>query len=180
MIVGSAIVAASIAWLAVTEAAGSYWTGVFGPMLGIGLGMAVAIAPLTTTVMNALGEARSGAASGINNAAARVAGLVAVAITGGLMAFIFARALPPELALAGTAPDVAAAILDQSGRLLDAPVPETVGPEQGAVLRAAMGEAYEHAFRWGMLLNAALALAAALVGAALPVRAGRKAEAPAA
>ncbi len=67
-------------------------------MLGIGVGMAVVISPLTTAVMNAVGDDLSGTASGINNAAARVAGLLAVAVTGALMVAVFAPALSGQLA----------------------------------------------------------------------------------
>ena len=157
MVIGSAVVAASAAWLGWTGAAGGYWMGVFGPILGIGFGMAVVIAPLTTTVMNAVDDAHSGAASGINNAAARVAGLLSVAITGALLAVQFGAAL--KIQLAGV--DQAAAILAQADRLLDTPIPP--GPAADRI-RQAFAAAYEVAFRWGMGLNVVLAALAAAVG----------------
>lgn len=93
MAVGAMIVAVSIGWLGLTETAGTYWSGLFGPLLGIGIGMSIAIAPLTTTVMNAVGPDENGVASGINNAAARIAGLLAVAVTGALMVGVFSSEL---------------------------------------------------------------------------------------
>ena len=86
IIVGPSIVALSFAALAVTNAGGSYWVGVFGPVMGLAIGMTITVSPLTTTVMNAVGDQQSGVASGISNAAARVAGLLAVAISGALHA----------------------------------------------------------------------------------------------
>ncbi len=171
MVAGSTIVAASAAWLGWTGAAGSYWAAVFGPVLGIGLGMAVVIAPLTTTVMNAVGDAHSGAASGINNAAARVAGLLSVAITGAVMAVEFAAGL--KIGLAGV--DQAALVLAQADRLLDIPVPP--GPA-ALQIRQAIAAAYEDAFRWGIGLNVVLAALAALVGLAVLPPAGRSARRP--
>jgi hypothetical protein len=57
----------------------SFWAGVLAPVLTMSLGMAIVVAPLTTTVMNSVPAAQSGAASGVNNAASRLAGLFAIA-----------------------------------------------------------------------------------------------------
>ena len=67
----------------------SYWIGVFAPVIVMALGMAAVVTPLTTVVMNSAPDARSGAASGVNNAASRIAGLIAVAALGAVAAQIF-------------------------------------------------------------------------------------------
>jgi hypothetical protein len=69
----------------------SFWAGVLAPVLTMSLGMAIVVAPLTTTVMNSVPAAQSGAASGVNNAASRLAGLFAIAIVGAIASLVLSR-----------------------------------------------------------------------------------------
>jgi EmrB/QacA subfamily drug resistance transporter len=61
---------------------GSYWTTVLPPMLTISLGMAIAVAPLTTAVLSSVDEHHVGTASGLNSAVSRAGGLIVVALVG--------------------------------------------------------------------------------------------------
>ena len=79
---GPIVAACGFAMLAFADLRRPYWVGVFPSMFLLGVGMAVTVPPLTSTVMEAAGEARAGVASGVNNAVARVAGLLGVAVLG--------------------------------------------------------------------------------------------------
>jgi MFS family permease len=83
LIVGPAVAAVGFAWLAALASEQRYWI-YFGPMLVLGLGMAITVAPLTTTVLNSVNDGDTGIASGINNVVAAAAALLVVALVGTL------------------------------------------------------------------------------------------------
>jgi EmrB/QacA subfamily drug resistance transporter len=80
--IGPSITALGFLILGLSSKASSYWTGVLPGILLVGVGMTLSVAPLTTTVFDSAPDDQSGTASGINNAAARVGGLLAVAAIG--------------------------------------------------------------------------------------------------
>lgn len=92
LIAGPILVGASGLILAFGQ--GSYWLGVMLPILMLSFGMALVVSPLTTAVMNAAEEGKSGAASGVNNAASRLAGVIAIAVFGAAAAIVFAASAP--------------------------------------------------------------------------------------
>ncbi len=95
LVLGSLVVAAGAAGLAFNIE--NYWVGVFVPVIVMALGMAAVVTPLTTVVMNSAPDTQSGAASGVNNAASRIAGLIAVSALGAAAGQIFRwYGAPPE------------------------------------------------------------------------------------
>jgi predicted MFS family arabinose efflux permease len=64
----------------------TYWTELLPPLLLFSIGLSMIVAPLTATVLADAGESDSGIASGVNNAVARVAGLLGIAVVGALVA----------------------------------------------------------------------------------------------
>jgi EmrB/QacA subfamily drug resistance transporter len=167
--VGPAIAALGLALYARPGVGGTYWTTFFPAVVLLAFGMAITVAPLTTTVMGAVDARHAGAASGINNAVARVAGLLAIAVFGVLFARTFEARVRPRLdhlALSVSArqnidrelPKMAGADISQ--------VPSITPPEQRAV-RAIIDEGFVSAFRLVMIGAAGLALAAASFGNAI-------------
>ncbi|MEL7345835.1 MAG: MFS transporter [Pseudomonadota bacterium] len=90
--VGSFVVAIAYALMALLAPAMSLWISVLAPMVVMGLGMSMVVAPLSTAVMKGAPEALAGAASSVNNAMSRIAGLLAVAAAGALVARVYASA----------------------------------------------------------------------------------------
>ncbi len=82
LILGPSVTAVGYVILGLSSEASSYWSGFLPGLIIVGIGMTLSVAPLTTTVFDSAPEDRSGTASGINNAAARPGGLVAIAALG--------------------------------------------------------------------------------------------------
>ena len=76
---GPLLIAAGMLLMTQIDRGDSYTTSVFPAVFVFGLGLALVVAPVTATVLAAADERHSGVASGVNNAVARVAGLIAVA-----------------------------------------------------------------------------------------------------
>ena len=80
MTVGPVIAAAGLLWMSRIDAGAAYWTDVLPPVIIFGVGICLLVAPLTATALGALDDRYAGVASGVNNAVARAAGLLSVAI----------------------------------------------------------------------------------------------------
>jgi MFS family permease len=96
LIAGPLLMAAGFVLLATLASADSYWTGVFPGLAVLALGAGIAVAPLTDAVLEAVDDQFEGAAAGVNNAVARVAGLFAVALVG----FVLGSEADPSSAVA--------------------------------------------------------------------------------
>jgi EmrB/QacA subfamily drug resistance transporter len=158
LIIGPVVAAGGFALCAVPGTGGLYWGTFFPAVSVLGLGMAVSVAPLTTTVMGAVESRHAGLASGINNATARVAGMLAVALLGAVAVGVFRERLDRRLEVAGATAPVRQAIARQASRLAEAEVPRGLGEPERRRLRQAVEEAFVETVRVVMLTAAGLAL----------------------
>ena len=162
--IGPAIAAIGFALFARPSLGGSYWTTYFPAALVLGLGMGLTVAPLTTSVMNAVPPQHVGVAAGVNNAVARTAGVVGLALMVVVAAWVFGRALGGRLATLGLPPAVVQALTRQRTDLAGIPVPAGLDAARALQVRDAIAVSFVASFRAIMLFGAGLALASALVG----------------
>jgi EmrB/QacA subfamily drug resistance transporter len=165
LVVGPIIAAIGFVLFAVPNNNGSYWSTFFPAFMVLGFGMAVSVAPLTTVVMGAVGQEFAGAASGINNAVARIAGLLAIAIFGIVMVSAFAARLDHELASANIPRQVRNELQSNRTKLAAIEISATLDPNQAAEVKAAVSNAFLFAFRLIACCCAAMALASAATAA---------------
>jgi EmrB/QacA subfamily drug resistance transporter len=167
LIVGPLIAAVGFALFTLPDVDGSYWTNFFPPVVVLGLGMAISVAPLTTTVMNSVAQNRAGIASGVNNAVARTAGLLAIAVLGIVMLRVFSGALDQRLAEYKLPSSVSRSLQAQRTKLAVIAVPEDQDPATQQLIRRAIDESFVSGFRSIMAIGAALAVASAVTALTL-------------
>jgi EmrB/QacA subfamily drug resistance transporter len=142
-------------WLRGVDATPDYLTEVLPCILLFALGLSMTVAPLTATVLSSVPQHNAGVASGVNNAVARVAGLLAIAIVGAVVSSTFVSSLQGQLQ-----PD---AIAEARSQPLVTRVPDAVPPRQAAQAKATLANASVDAFRDGLTLAALLVAAGGVI-----------------
>jgi EmrB/QacA subfamily drug resistance transporter len=173
LVIGPAIAAIGFAGFALPGIGGSYWTTYFPAIVVLGFGMTVTVAPLTTTVMNALDPVHAGLASGINNAVSRAAGLLAIALLGIVMQRAFNHALDARVASLRAPPALLAQLDAQRQKLAAIALPPSIPAAQRQAVRQAVAASFVSGFRWVMAVSALLAACSALC-AGLMIRRRRR------
>ncbi|PYJ63000.1 MAG: MFS transporter, partial [Verrucomicrobia bacterium] len=167
LIVGPLIAALGFALFMLPGANAGYWQNFFPAVVVLGTGMAVSVAPLTTTVMNSITENRVGIASGVNNAVSRAAGLLAIAVLGIVMLHVFSRALDRRLADGKLPASMLQSLQAQRTKLAAIALPEDADSATRTLMRHAIDESFVSGFRVVMVVGTALALASAGVALTL-------------
>ncbi len=144
------------------ESGTSYWTTFFPAVVVLGLGMAISVAPLTTTVMSSVPANRAGIASGINNAVSRTAGLLAIAVLGIVMLHTFNNQLERRLLALQITPEVKQSIDEQRSKLAGAEVSNNVDAVVARELKRAIDAAFVAGYRRVMAVAIVLALLSAV------------------
>jgi EmrB/QacA subfamily drug resistance transporter len=163
LVIGPLLAALGFALLAIPSLRASYWRSFLPALLILGFGMAVTVAPLTTVVMNSADPDRAGAASGINNAIARIAGVMAVAVLGIVMVRAFVYRLDSDLVHDPLPLSDLQQIRNNATKLGALQAPHGLGPEQAATVNEVIAQSFVFGFRIVVCLCAGLAACSAAI-----------------
>ncbi len=167
LLIGPIIAAIGFALFMRPRVGGNYFRTFFPAVVVLGLGMAISVAPLTTTVMNSVKASHAGIASGVNNAVSRTAGLIAVAVLGVIMLHAFNAGLDRRFDQLALSPEVRQALSSERIKLAAMEVPSEANEEMRLAIKQAVDECFVFGFRRVMLVGAALALASSAVAVLL-------------
>ena len=161
---GPLVAAAGLALMMRMDATPSYWTDVLPALLVFSLGLSATVAPLTATVLADADERNAGIASGVNNAVARVASLLAVAALGAVVSASFSSSI--DAALDGRPLSAAStkAVAQAKRRTIATVDVSQLPPAERAPVAAAVQDASVDAFRLGIGLAAALVATGGVLG----------------
>jgi EmrB/QacA subfamily drug resistance transporter len=163
LVAGPLIAAIGFVLFAAPSVGASYWKSFFPAFIALGFGMAISVAPLTTVVMSSADQNRAGAASGINNAVARVASVLAIAILGILMVRMFTWDLDRSLRDQALPPGVLQYIQSSAIKLAGIDLPSGLGADTILAIRASISHAFVFGFRIEMVVCTGLSLASSAV-----------------
>jgi EmrB/QacA subfamily drug resistance transporter len=166
MAVGPVLGGSGLLLLMTVDRNADYLTRILPGLIPFGLGLAMTVAPLTATVLGDADQNHAGIASGVNNAVARVAGLLAIAALGAVLASQFTASLDSRVSGEQLSPAARRALEDARKRPLATDVPASVrGPERRK-LENALKDSSVTAFRLGIGIAGGIVILGGLVSAA--------------
>ncbi len=164
LIIGPGIVALGFVLLALATRNPQYWA-LLAPMTVLGVGMAITVAPLTTTVVNSVPSRQTGVASGINNAIASVASLLMIAVLGTVALGVLNESLDQRLADARLSSDVKVVVDRARGGFVIPTLPPQLTQPERQLATAIITDSFVESIRLVMLIAAGLSLVGALSAA---------------
>jgi EmrB/QacA subfamily drug resistance transporter len=176
LVIGPTITAAGFVLFALPGTEGSYWTTFFPAVVVMGLGMALVIAPLTTTALTSVSGRHAGLASGVNNAVSRTASLLCIPVLGIFVFMTFSTQLDTETKELGLPQEARQQLEAEKVDLAGAEVPEGLDSGTAAAVQRAIDEAFVAGYRVAMLIAAGLAVASAVVAGIMIEGKGRAVE----
>jgi EmrB/QacA subfamily drug resistance transporter len=163
LVIGPLIAALGFALFMLPSVNAGYWQTFFPAVVVLGTGMAVSVAPLTTTVMNSVSQNRVGIASGVNNAVARGAGLLAIAVFGIVMLHSFNHSLDRRLAGWKLPASAWQSLQAQRTKLAALSLPQELDEMTQQMIGRSIAESFVDAFRLIMAIGATLAVTGGIV-----------------
>jgi EmrB/QacA subfamily drug resistance transporter len=160
---GPIVAGIGLALLLRLDARADYATQLLPALVVFGLGLAMTVAPLTAAVLAAVDEKHSGVASGVNNAVARVAGLLAIAVLGAFVSSQFASVVDDRLSGVPLGAQARAAVKEAKDRSITVQPAQRVPPAERAQVRSALDDASASAFHVGLGIGAGLVLIGGIV-----------------
>ncbi|HEX6117293.1 MAG TPA: DHA2 family efflux MFS transporter permease subunit [Solirubrobacterales bacterium] len=145
------------------DAGADYLTEVLPAVVVFGLGISAMVAPLTATVLDSVDERHTGIASGVNNGVSRVAGLLAIAVLGAVIAARFSSAIDDDLAGVALSPAAEEVVEDAQAKPLGAAETGDLDPGEASTVTAAVTGASESSFDLGVGIGGALMIVGGVV-----------------
>jgi EmrB/QacA subfamily drug resistance transporter len=161
---GPLVAALGLAYLTMMPADVDYLQDVLPGLLLFSLGLAATVAPLTAAVLADADEENAGIASGVNNAIARVASLMAIAAVGAVVAAAFTSSIDSSLAGVPLTPQAQSAVEQAKVQTFSQADTQGLPPREAAVVASAVQDASVEAFHVGMAISAALVALGGLLG----------------
>jgi hypothetical protein len=160
---GPLVAAAGLLLMLRIDARADYLTEVLPGLVVFAFGLSMTVAPLTSTVLASVDERHAGVASGANNATARIAGLLAVAVLGAFVSARFTTAVDERLAHQPLSASARTAVVQAKARSLTTAPARRVPSSERARITSALADASTSAFRIGIGLGALLVGAGGVV-----------------
>jgi EmrB/QacA subfamily drug resistance transporter len=164
--IGPIVAGAGLLLLLRVDVHADYLTELLPALVVFAFGLSMTVAPLTSTVLGAVEEKHAGVASGVNNAIARVAGLLAIAVLGAFVTAQFTKTVDHDLGGKRLSPAARAAVAEARDRSLTVEPARRVPPPERPVVLHALEDGSVTAFRVGIGLGALLVMAGGIASLA--------------